>query len=156
MSTYVSDGILLGVVVDETRVKKEISEYTSHKDALDILAGINQNNSEGYSLDGARQHLQNVIKLNGESAIALSQINDPYSSSSSKYYIGFFWEWGNRQAMSLDDKWKPLYQELKNSNKAMKEPKNVLYKQRIFEIAEKIVKDLDDSEIKLFEVRFFD
>lgn len=157
MSTYVSDGILLGLVIDKTRIKNASSKYTSHKDALDILTGGTQNNSNNeYSLTDAKQHLQNIIKLNNENAIAVCEINDPYNSSNAKYYIGIFWEWSNRQAMDLDDKWEPLYSELKNSDQAMKESKNELYRQRVIEIAEKIVNDVEEDEIKLYEVRFFD
>ncbi len=150
MSVSVSDGILLGAVVPTSRVIKSSNKYVTHVEMLNILSG-GEKPAQNFTEEDAIVHLNNIIKMNAEKdAIALASENDPYNKEKT-FYIGIFWEWSNRKAMKLDDKWTPLFLEVNGKS----EEKQIL-KQRIFEVASKVIKDLKESEIKMYEVRFFE
>ncbi len=150
MGIYVSDGILLGIVVPKDRLVKTSNKYVSHGEMLNILSG-GPKPPENFTLEDADTHLSNIIKMNKEEAVSICRLNDPYNSKDPNYYIGIFWEMSNRKAMKLDDKWKPLFLESGDVD----ENKTIL-KERVFDITSKVVNDLKKAEIKMYEVRFFE
>jgi hypothetical protein len=154
MGVYVSDGILLGIVTDPKRIKKSNSKLLDHNEALAVITGAKQNKTS-YSLEDAQMHLVNVIKMNNEDAKAIVQENNPYETDSD-FYLGIFWECSNRRSLNLDNEMKILYKKISKSEQAMKESKNGLLGQRVYEIAHKLIKDLKPEEIQLFEARFFE
>ncbi|SRR6266404_8787508 len=149
MSISVSDGILLGAIVPKSRIIKSSNKYVSSDEMLNILSG-SKKPDENFTLEDAIDHINNIIKMNGENATAICDVNDPFNKESD-YYVGIFWEWSNRSSMKLDDKWKPLFLEVGEI-----EAEKITLKQRVFDITSKVVKDLKESEIKMYEVRFFE
>jgi hypothetical protein len=132
MGVYVTDGLLLGFVLPQS----------------DFPTSINE--------DDIRQNIENIVTVNqDDDAKALCHVSNPYQSDGNMMYVGFFWEASQRRAMDLDDQWNPLYQERKDSEGTIQQEKYSILRRKLFENIQSYFPPLHESDIRLYEARYF-
>lgn len=128
MGVYVSDGILLGVIIKPERLTKDAD------------------------LEQAFEQIENILKITKEEAEPVANTLDPYSGNSD-IAVGVFWEWSTREAMELDNQYKQLYKVQTLAEQTVKKEKYQRLKELLIGTLQKVVADYNSDEITFYEMR---